>query len=45
MYGLDELPELMELVKSVFNNLGDLIIFLKRKFPDISINNKENAAE
>jgi hypothetical protein len=45
MYGLDELPELMELVKNVFNNLGDLIIFLKRKFPDVSINNKENSSD
>ncbi len=45
MYGKDELPELMELVKSVFKNLGDLIIFLKRKVPDLSINNNEQAME
>ena len=38
MYGVDELPELIELIKSVFRNLGDLVIFLKRKFPDVSIN-------
>lgn len=38
MYGQDELPELLELLKNVFKNLGDLIIFLKRKFPDLSIN-------
>ena len=38
MYGADELPELIELIKSVFRNLGDLVIFLKRKFPDVSIN-------
>lgn len=45
MYGQDELPELIELLKSVFKNLGDLIIFLKRKFPDISINSNEQAME
>ena len=45
MYGQDELPELIELLKSVFKNLGDLIIFLKRKFPDISINSNEQALE
>jgi hypothetical protein len=43
MYGKDELPELIELVKSVFNNLGDLVIFLKRKIPDISINNNDQS--
>jgi hypothetical protein len=41
MYGKDELPELMELIKNVFTNLGDLIIFMKRRVPDISINNNE----
>lgn len=41
MYGVDELPELIELIKSVFRNLGDLVIFLKRKFPDVSINVNE----
>lgn len=45
MYGKDELPELIELVKNVFTNLGDLIIFLKRKVPDISINNNEQSME
>ncbi|NBQ67446.1 MAG: hypothetical protein EBU46_00910 [Nitrosomonadaceae bacterium] len=45
MYGKDELPELVELVKNVFNNLGDLIIFLKRKVPDLSINTNEQAAD
>jgi hypothetical protein len=45
MYGQDELPELIELVKSVFKNLGDLIIFLKRKFPDISINTNEQSGD
>lgn len=45
MYGHDELPELIELLKNVFKNLGDLIIFLKRKFPDISINNNEQASD
>jgi hypothetical protein len=43
MYGKDELPELIELVKSVFNNLGDLVIFLKRKVPDLSINDNEQS--
>jgi hypothetical protein len=42
-YGKDELPELIELVKSVFNNLGDLVIFLKRKVPDMTINNNEQS--
>ncbi len=41
MYGVDELPELIELIKSVFRNLGDLVVFLKRKFPEISINVNE----
>lgn len=45
MYGRDELPELIELVKSVFKNLGDLIIFMKRKVPDLSINNNEQAMD
>jgi hypothetical protein len=43
MYGRDDLPELVELVKNVFNNLGDLVIFLKRKVPDISINDSEQS--
>lgn len=43
MYGKDELPELIELVKNVFNNLGDLVIFLKRKVPDLSINDNEQS--
>jgi hypothetical protein len=43
MYGPDELPELQELLTNVFKNLGDLIIFLKRKFPDISINRSDQA--
>jgi hypothetical protein len=38
MYGRGELPELVELVTNVFKNLGDLVIFLKRKSPEISIN-------
>ena len=42
-YGKDELPELIELVKNVFNNLGDLVIFLKRKCPDISINSNDQS--
>ncbi len=42
MYGKDELPELIEMLKDVFKNLGDLVIFLKRKFPDLSINGNEH---
>ena len=38
MYGRSELPELVELLTNVFKNLGDLVIFLKRKSPEISIN-------
>jgi hypothetical protein len=38
MYGRSDLPELVELVTSVFKNTGDLIIFLKRKSPELSIN-------
>lgn len=46
MYGVDELPELIELIKNVFKNLGDLVVFLKRKFPDVSINvNEQDTSE
>jgi len=38
MFGRGELPELVELLTDVFKNLGDLVIFLKRKSPEISIN-------
>ncbi len=38
MYGRNDLPELVELVTSVFKNTGDLIIFLKKKSPELSIN-------
>ena len=38
MYGKGDLPELVELVTSVLKNLGDLVIFLKRKSPELSIN-------
>lgn len=38
MYGRGDLPELVELVTSVFKNLGELVIFLKRKSPELSIN-------
>jgi hypothetical protein len=43
IYGKDELPELIELLKNVFSNLGDLVIYLKRKQPDLSINNNEQS--
>lgn len=38
MYGRGDLPELVELVTNVLKNIGDLIIFLKRKSPELSIN-------
>ena len=38
MYGRSDLPELLELITSVFKNTGELIIFLKRKSPELSIN-------
>lgn len=38
MYGRGDLPELVELVTSVLKNTGDLVIFLKRKSPELSIN-------
>lgn len=41
MYGRSELPELVELLTNVFRNLGDLVIFLKRKSPELSINVSE----
>jgi hypothetical protein len=44
MYGRGDLPELVELVTNVFKNIGDLIIFLKRKSPELSINMNSNDA-
>lgn len=41
MYGRSELPELVELLTNVNKNLGDLVIFLKRKSPELSINVSE----
>jgi hypothetical protein len=38
MYGRNDLPELVELVTNVFKNTGELVIFLKRKSPELSIN-------
>lgn len=38
MYGRSDMPELVELLTNVFKNLGDLVIFLKRKSPELSIN-------
>ena len=38
LYGRSEIPELVELLTSVFKDLGDLVVFLKRKSPAISIN-------
>lgn len=44
MYGRSDLPELVELVTSVLKNTGDLIIFLKRKSPELSINMSKSEA-
>lgn len=41
MYGRSELPDLVELLSNVFKNLGDLVIYLKRKSPELSINMAE----
>jgi|GEM_PF-5203529 len=43
IYGKDTLPELIELIKSVFKHLGEMIIFMKRKIPDLSINSNEQS--
>jgi hypothetical protein len=46
MYGRSDLPELLELVTNVFKNMGELIIFLKRKSPELSINmSKQDAMD
>lgn len=42
MYGRSEMPDLIELLTGVFKDLGDLVIFLKRKSPELSINVAEN---
>jgi hypothetical protein len=44
MYGRNDLPELVELVTNVFKNLGDLVIFLRRKSPELSINMEKSDA-
>lgn len=36
-YGDDELPELIEITKNVFNNIGDLVILIRRTNPDVAI--------
>lgn len=41
MYGRGEVPELVELTTNVFKNIGDLVIFLKRKSPALDINMKQ----
>lgn len=38
MYGRDDMPKFVELLTDVFRNLGDTIIFLKRKSPELTIN-------
>lgn len=42
MYGRGEMPDLIDLLTNVFKNLGDLVIFLKRKAPELSINMSES---
>lgn len=42
MYGRSEMPDLVELLTNVFKNLGDLVIYLKRKSPELSINMAES---
>lgn len=44
MYGRTDLPEFIDLTKNVFKNLGDLVVFLKKKKPDLSINMSESEA-
>ena len=44
LYGRNDLPELVELVTNVFKNLGDLVIFLKRKSPELTINMSKDEA-
>lgn len=41
MYGRSEMPELVEMLTNVFKNLGELVVFLKRKSPELSINSSE----
>lgn len=44
MYGRGDLSTMSELINSVFKNLGELIIFLKRRSPELTINmNKDEA--
>ena len=42
MYGRGDLATLTELLRSVFKNLGELIIFLKRKSPELDINTNKD---
>ncbi len=42
MYGRSDLPELAELLASVLKNLGDVVVFLKKKSPELSINTSTN---
>jgi len=42
MYGRSDMPKLVELLTNVFRNLGDLVIFLKRKSPEVSINSADS---
>lgn len=42
-FGRSELPELLEMVDSVFKQLGELVMFLKRKSPNLSIEIDKNS--
>lgn len=45
MYGRDDLPEFRDLLTNVFKNLGDLILFLRKKSPELTINMGESSLE
>lgn len=38
MYGREELPDLTDLLTTVFKGLGELVIFLKQRSPELSLN-------
>lgn len=38
LYGSADLPEFQELIRATFRNLGDTVVFLKKRSPELSIN-------
>lgn len=42
MFGRNDLPEFKELLTSVFKNLGELVLFIQRKAPEVTINSGAN---